>query len=70
MTIAMENTSISADFQYFPKEKAWYQMTGDEKIQVVKMKGKKVFTYLPNDKTLVFDENTIGLVETEVMAAR
>lgn len=70
MTVAMQDTDIRADFQYFPEEKTWYQMKGEEKIQVVKLKGKKVYTYLPNKKTLVFDENTAGLIETEVMAAR
>ena len=35
-----------------------------------KLKGKKVYTYLPNDKVLVFDENSVNTVESEVMAAR
>lgn len=70
VTIAMENTDLKADFRYFPEEKAWYQMKGEEKVQVVKLKGKKVFTYLPNDKTLVFDENSVDMIESEVMAAR
>lgn len=70
MTIALEDNSVKADFRYFPDEKAWYQMNGPEKVQVVKLKGNKVFTYLPNQKTLVFDANTAGLIESEVMAAR
>lgn len=70
MTIALEDQDLKAEFCYFPEEKAWYQMKDEDKVQVVKLKGNKVFTYLPNDKVLVFDQNTANLIETEVMAAR
>lgn len=70
LTIAQENTDLKADFKYFPAEKAWYQMKGEEKVKVVDFKGDKVFTYLPNDKVLVFDGNNTDQIETEVMAAR
>lgn len=70
MTVALENSDLQVDFRYFPEEKAWYQMNGESRVKVVEMKGKKVFAYLPNQKTLSFDENTINLVESEVMAAR
>ena len=70
VTIALENGEQEIDFRYFPKEKAWYQMKGEEKVKVVELKGKEVFTYLPNEKTLVFNQNNINLIETEVMAAR
>jgi len=69
MTVALENGEEQVDFRYFPAEKAWYQMEGEKKVKVVDIRHKKVFTYLPNDKTLVFDENNISRVETEVMAA-
>lgn len=70
MTVALENSDLQVSFRYFPEEKAWYQMDGDSRIKVVEMKGKKVYAYLPNQKTLSFDESTINLVESEVMAAR
>lgn len=70
LTVALADTDLKTDFRYFPEEKAWYQMKGEEKVQVVKLKGKKVFTYLPNEKTLVFDENSVDMIEAEVMAAR
>lgn len=70
MTIAMENTDAKVDFKYFPKEKAWYQMSGENKMKVVDMKDNKVVAYLPNSKTLTFDKTTIGQVEEQVMAAR
>lgn len=38
--------------------------------EVVEMKGKQVYTYLPNAKTLVFDESNMEEVETQVMSAR
>lgn len=70
VTIASTEADQQVDFQYFPKERAWYQMNGDSKVKVVDMKGKNVFTYLPNDKTLVFDQNSLHSIEAEVMAAR
>lgn len=70
VTIASTEADQQVDFQYFPKERAWYQMSGDSKVKVVDMKGKNVFTYLPNDKTLVFDQNSLHSIEAEVMAAR
>ncbi len=70
MTVALKDTDVKVDFRYFPEESTWYQMNGNEKVQVVKLKGKKVYTYLPNDKVLVFDENSVNTVESEVMAAR
>lgn len=70
MTIALDNSDLKVNFRYFPEEKAWYQMDGDTKIKVVDVKKDKVFTYLPNQKTLVFDRNNIDQVEVEVMAAR
>ena len=57
-------------FQYFPKEKAWYLMEGENKVKVVEMKDKSVFTYLPNQKTLVFDQSNMNLIPAEVMAAK
>ena len=70
MTVALKDTDVKVDFRYFPEESTWYQMNGNEKVQVVKLKGKKVYTYLSNDKVLVFDENSVNTVESEVMAAR
>lgn len=70
MTVALENSDLEVSFRYFPEEKAWYQMNGESRVKVVEMKGKKVYAYLPNQKTLSFDESTINLVESEVMAAR
>lgn len=69
VTIALENSDLSVDFKYFPEERAWYQMDGENKVKVVELKGKKVMTYLPNAKTLSFDENSVGLIESEVTAA-
>ena len=63
MTVALKDTDVKVDFRYFPEESTWYQMNGNEKVQVVKLKGKKVYTYLPNDKVLVFDENSVNTVE-------
>jgi len=33
------------------------------------LKGKKVYTYLPNDKVLLFDENSVNTVKSEDRAA-
>ena len=60
---------MKVDFKYFPKEKAWYQMNGESKVKVVDMKDNTVFTYLPNNKTLAFDVNSINQIEEQVMAA-
>lgn len=70
VTIAMRGSEQKVDFKYFPKEKAWYQMSAENKVKVVDMKDNTVFAYLPNNKTLAFDKNTINLVEEQVMAAR
>lgn len=70
MTIALVNSDQKVDFRYFPEEKSWYQMNGENKVKVVEMKGKQVYTYLPNTKTLVFDESNMEEVETQVMSAR
>lgn len=70
MTIALVNSDQKVDFRYFPEEKSWYQMNGENKVKVVEMKGKQVYTYLPNAKTLVFDESNMEEVETQVMSAR
>lgn len=70
LTIAQVNGEESVNFRYFPKEKAWYLMEGESKVKVVEMKDKSVFTYLPNQKTLVFDESTANMIPSEVMAAR
>jgi len=59
MTIALVNSDQKVDFRYFPEEKSWYQMNGENKVKVVEMKGKQVYTYLPNAKTLVFDESNM-----------
>lgn len=70
MTVALENGEQKVDFRYFPEEQAWYQMDGEQKVKVVELKGESVFTYLPGDKTLIFNQDNIDLLETEVMAAR
>lgn len=70
LSITQNDTKEMVHFQYFPKEKAWYMMNGEEKVKVVEMKGNDVFTYLPNDKTLVFNEYNADLIPSEVMAAR
>lgn len=70
MTIALANSDQKVDFRYFPEEKSWYQMDGENKVKVVEMKGKQVYTYLPNAKTLVFNENNMKEAETQVMSAR
>lgn len=69
VTIALENSGQKVDFKYFPEERAWYQMDGDIRVKVADVKGKKVFTYLPNQKTLVFDQNNADLIEREVSTA-
>lgn len=69
VTIALENSDLSVDFKYFPEEKAWFQMDGENRVKVVELKGKKVLAYLPNRKALAFDENSVGLVESEVSRA-
>lgn len=70
MTVAKCDSDLKVDFKYFPKEKTWYMMEGESKVKVVDMKGNKVFAYLPNNKTLVFDQTNIDMIESEVMAAR
>lgn len=70
LSVAEVSSDARVDFRYFPKEKAWYMMEGENKVKVVEMKDKAVFTYLPNDKTLVFDQSNANLIESEVMAAR
>ena len=60
----------SVHFRYFPEEKSWYLMEGESKVKVVEMKKKTVFTYLPNNKTLAFDQNNAAEIETEIMAAQ
>ena len=69
LTIAAHDSDMKVDFKYFPKEKAWYQMNGESKVKVVDMKDNTVFTYLPNNKTLAFDVNSINQIEEQVMAA-
>jgi len=70
LTVASVNGGEAVDFKYFPKEKSWYLMEGENKVKVVEMKDQSVFTYLPNNKTLVFDQSTVDLIPSEVMAAR
>lgn len=71
LTIAEEGSQQSVNFQYFPKEKAWYKMEGENKVKMVEMKDNTVFTYLPNNKTLTFDKmHNPHLIQTEVMAAK
>lgn len=70
LTVAEATGDARVDFRYFPKEKAWYMMEGENKVKVVEMKDNAVFTYLPNDKTLVFDQSNAAFIENEVMAAR
>lgn len=70
LTVAACNSDVKVDFKYFPKEKTWYMIDGENKVKVADLKGNAVFTYLPNNKTLVFDKNNIDLVEAEVMAAK
>ncbi|WP_251622999.1 DUF3332 domain-containing protein [Odoribacter lunatus] len=70
LTLASAEGNDAVNFQYFPKEKAWYLMEGENKVKVVEMKDKSVFTYLPNHKTLVFDQTTVDLIPSEVMAAK
>ncbi len=45
-------------------------MNGETKIKVVDLKKDKVFTYLPNNKTMVFDQANIDQVESQIMANR
>ncbi len=44
-------------------------MEGENKVKVVELKGKKVFAYLPEQKTLVFDKHTLGCIEPEMAEA-
>lgn len=69
LVVAEENGERQVAFRYFPKEKAWYQMEGENKVKVVELKGEKVFAYLPEQKTLVFDKHTLGYVESEMAEA-
>lgn len=69
LTVAQSDGSNAVEFGYFPKEKAWYLMDGQNKVKVVELKDNQVFTYLPNDKTLTFDASNASSVEQEVMAA-
>lgn len=62
MTIAAVNGEDSANFRYFPDEKAWYLMEGESKVKVVEVKDGKVFTYLPSQETLVLNQNTAAVV--------
>ena len=48
MTVALKDTDVKVDFRYFPEESTWYQMNGNEKVQVVKLKVKK---YIPIFRT-------------------
>lgn len=66
MSIAYQDVQV--DFKYFPKEKAWYQMNGETKVKVIDLKKDKVFTYLPNNKTVVFDQSNINQAEAQIMA--
>lgn len=70
LTIAENESNESVNFHYFPKEKAWYLMEGENKTKVVELREDKVFTYLPNSKTLVFDQTNAKLIPSEVMAAK
>lgn len=70
LTIADAKGETSVNFKYFPKEKAWYLMEGENKMKVVEMKDKSVFTYLPNNKTLVFDQTNVATIPSAVMAAK
>ncbi len=69
LVVAEENGGRQIAFRYFPEEKAWYQMEGENKVKVVELKGKKVFAYLPEQKTLVFDKHTLGCIEPEMAEA-
>lgn len=69
MDIIALATDERVEFRYFPEEQAWYQMDGDKQVKVVELKGKRVQAYLPNQKTLIFSENQIGLIEQQVMEA-
>ena len=42
MSVASQNTDAKAEFQYFPEEKAWYLMDGQNKVKVMKS-AKKMF---------------------------
>lgn len=66
ITIVAADTDRRVEFRYFPEEKAWYQMEGENRIKVVDMKGRKVYTYLPNHKTLTFEQDQMGLVEQQI----
>lgn len=68
LTIAQNDSEVN--FRYFPKEKSWYLMDGENKTKMVEMREDKVFTYLPNSKTLVFDQASANLIQSEVMAAK
>ena len=71
MTIALCKQRPESRFQVFSGRKI---LVSDEwrkqSKKVVEMKGKQVYTYLPNAKTLVFDESNMEEVETQVMSAR
>ncbi|MGL5681498.1 MAG: DUF3332 domain-containing protein [Marinifilaceae bacterium] len=69
VVITHADTQSSVNFRYFPEEKSWYQMDGSSKVKVVEMKKNKVFTYLPNNKTLVFEAKDANIISEEVMAA-
>lgn len=68
LTVAQSDNEVN--FCYFPKEKSWYLMEGENKTKVVELREDKVFTYLPNSKTLVFDQTSAKLIPSEVMAAK
>ena len=65
-----EEVKFAYEGQEYKVTKTKDQMTGENKVKVVEMKGKQVYTYLPNAKTLVFDESNMEEVETQVMSAR
>jgi hypothetical protein len=69
LTVADAN-GAEVHFTWFPKEKSWYLMDGENKTKAVEMKENAVFTYLPNNKTLVFDQHNAQSVEATVMGAR
>lgn len=70
VSIQHQGSEVAVNFRYFPEEKSWYLMDGDIKTKVVEMKKNKVFAYLPNEKTLVFESQDISRVSQEVMAAK
>ncbi|MDR0982424.1 MAG: DUF3332 domain-containing protein [Culturomica sp.] len=59
-SLTLANGDLKISFKYFPEEEVWYLMDGSQKVKVAELKGNEVFTYMPNNETVVVDQNSIN----------